>query len=108
MQGHGVIPRVLQGFADVPAEAEYALLNCSVPSGCLHNVDLSTLTVDHDDLVRCDIRVKEGRVVDVASCRQWACSTIDLEGGCVWPTFVDLHTHIGAPLNECSSPAKVS
>jgi hypothetical protein len=95
MLPNAVIPRVLRGFAEVPAEDEYVLLNCSAPSACLHNVDLSTLTIDHDGLVCCDIRVKDGLVVDVCSPRQWACSTVDLEGGCVWPTFVDLHTHIG-------------
>lgn len=100
----GVIPRVLKGFAEVPADNTYVLLNCSVPSACLHNVDLSTLVVDHDGLVSCDIRVKDGLIVDVCSSRQWACSSVDLEGGCVWPTFVDLHTHIGTFLSPIGAP----
>lgn len=91
-------PRVNYGFALIPEADEYILANCSVPTVLLAGPRLQDLAIDHDSLARCDIVISDGRVKDICVPKKktFQCPVVDVEGGCVFPTFVDLHTHIGA------------
>ena len=83
-----------QGFATLPAHGpRYVLANASVPGVFLDDLPQPP---DAEGLVAADIVVNEGVVERVAP----AGSETDVSaastsiGGMVWPTFVDMHTHI--------------
>ncbi|MBH0237953.1 cytosine deaminase [Methylobrevis albus] len=82
------------GFlADLPA-AGYVLGNATVPA-CL--VAAPALAADADGLARVDITVEAGKVASVLPAGTPAGDApprIELGGGMVWPTFVDMHTHL--------------
>lgn len=93
-------PRVSHGFALVPEADEYMLANCSVPTVLLSHPRIQDLPTDSDSLARCDIVVADGSIKEVYAPGKvdLQCPVVDVEGGCVFPTFVDLHTHIGASM----------
>lgn len=82
-----------KGFAVLPADApRYVLANATVPGVFLDDLPQPP---DSDGLVSADIVVSEGVVERVAPAgSETAFPGIDLDGGMVWPTFVDMHTHI--------------
>jgi hypothetical protein len=89
-----IVPREVFDFADIPDCNSYVLANCSVPLACMRDAPFEK---DSDDLVRCNIHISGDvihRITDALPCL--GLDVVDLEGGCVFPTFVDLHTHIGA------------
>lgn len=94
-------PRVSYGFALLPETDQYILANCSVPAVLLSHPRLQDLPTDSDSLARCDIVVSDGKISEVCAPGKVdpQCPVVDLEGGCVFPTFVDLHTHIGTFLS---------
>ena len=88
---------MLRWAVQVPADDHYTLANASVPL-CLIEQDEGTLTassVDQTTLV--DIIVKDGLIAAIrtAGLTKAKAARVDCEGRMVWPTFVDLHTHIG-------------
>ena len=67
----------------------------------LHNVSFvaQPRAAVMQQLVLCNIHVEHGRVAHIKAPDAdtlVGCQAVDLEGGCVTSTFVDLHTHIGA------------
>lgn len=92
-----VVSRLPIAFTSLPEEATYVLANCSVPAACLNSLTEHD-SENPDRLVRCDIMVSNGIITEIGSLceRGIAHPTTDLEGGLCFPTFVDLHTHIGA------------
>jgi cytosine/creatinine deaminase len=92
-----VIPRSKSGFCVLPDAREFIIANCSVPEACLGRPVSEHLPRDADGLILCDVHVLDGAVKAIGSLSaQYArCPTLDLEGGICFPTFVDLHTHIG-------------
>lgn len=93
-------PQVNYGFALVPEADQYILANCSVPTVLLSHPRIQDLPTDNDSLARCDIVVANGSITEVYAPGKvdQQCPVVDVEGGCVFPTFVDLHTHIGASM----------
>lgn len=91
-------PHVNYGFALVPDADQYILANCSVPTVLLSHPRIHDLVTDSDSLARCDIVISDGTITDICVPGKvdLHVPVVDLEGGCVFPTFVDLHTHIGA------------
>jgi hypothetical protein len=96
-----IIPQESLQFIRLPDEECYVLLNCSVPQACLRNVPWhSQSSANADALVRCNIHIGCGtiqKITQVSNTGQAAC--LDLEDACVFPTFVDIHTHIGMCLS---------
>jgi cytosine/creatinine deaminase len=92
----GVVPRFPGGFLSLPEDATYVLVNCSVPGACLNSSTEHDSAENPDKLVRCDILVSNGVIREIGSLSgSDTHPTVDLEGGLCFPTFVDLHTHIG-------------
>ncbi|HZP19410.1 MAG TPA: cytosine deaminase [Bauldia sp.] len=80
------------GFASVPAERRFALVNATMPATLL---DGAPDAPDPDGLVAADIVVADGKVERIAAAgSQSAVPRFDMRRGMVWPGFVDMHTHI--------------
>lgn len=73
----------------------YWLTNATVPQVCLDPTPPGAATLP-DGLARIDIRIKGGVVegVEGAGAAPDEAARFDLDGGMVWPAFVDLHTHL--------------
>ncbi|EEH57360.1 cytosine deaminase/metal dependent hydrolase [Micromonas pusilla CCMP1545] len=83
---------------NVPSGSDFVLRNAHVPACCVHGA--GDLAIDHDGLSFVDIEIRTGKVSSVtpaSSSSSISSSTlpqVDVDGGMVFPTFVDLHTHI--------------
>jgi hypothetical protein len=92
-------------FIEVPDAAHYWLLGARVPLTCLEGWQAPTAEACLDSTVRVDLEVRNGRIaaIDPASrvAHRDGTRIVDLRGSMVFPTFVDLHTHIGAPSQGC-------
>lgn len=49
---------------------------------------------DAEGLVRCDLLIAEGQIVEIAAPAPRQGAVHDQRGGQVWPCFVDVHTHL--------------
>jgi cytosine deaminase len=83
------------GFAAVPDEPRYRITNARAPLTLLTGAGL---TSDREGLAAVDITVADGRIVSVVPSGTFSLDrdlpAIDLDGGMVWPRFVDIHTHL--------------
>lgn len=69
------------------------LRNASVPA-CLVDALPTEASVDREGLARLDIRIEAGKIAALLPAGAGPGDGVDLEGGMVWPGFVDLHTHL--------------
>jgi len=80
------------GFATVPEAQQFALSHATLPAVL---TDGFPGEPDLDGLVAADIVVKDGRVERLSPAgTETGLPSLDLSRGMVWPTFVDMHTHI--------------
>ncbi len=80
------------GFAELPEARRFVIANATVPGVLLEDMPGEP---DADGLVAADIVVGDGLVERVAPPgSETDFPQIDLGRGMVWPTFVDMHTHI--------------
>lgn len=82
----------MTGFADIPDARRFTLRNTNVPA-CL----LDDPASGGDELACLDITVEDGRIAAIAPAGDDGPGVelgVDLDGGQVWPCFVDLHTHL--------------
>ncbi|MEZ5666869.1 MAG: cytosine deaminase [Alphaproteobacteria bacterium] len=77
-----------------PADA-LRLANAHVPR-CLVYGPPADAPADADGLIAVDLDIADGRVAAVAPAgrTEGPATAVDLDGGQVWPGFVDLHTHL--------------
>ncbi len=82
------------GFVEVPASHGYWLRSGRVPVALL--AEAAGLTPDGDGLALADIEVLGSVVgrITPAGAAQAGAPGVSLDGGQVWPCFVDLHTHL--------------
>lgn len=81
-----------QGFAVLPHSPRFVLANARVPGVVLDDLPEPP---DAEGLVAADIVINEGVVERVAPAgSETDFPHLDLDRGMVWPTFVDMHTHI--------------
>jgi len=96
-------------MVEIPSGGAYILANARVPAGCLLTSHDASAPYEMcvDRLVSVDIEVQGGTVVGVKPATPSSSKSsllpplmsrrptiIDLKGKMVFPTFVDLHTHI--------------
>ncbi len=82
----------MRGFAAVPADPQFVLANATLPSAL---VEAPALFSAGDGLCRADITVSGGKIDRLTPPgRETGLPTLDLDGGMIWPTFVDMHTHL--------------
>jgi cytosine deaminase len=80
-----------------PDGEEYQLTRARVPRCFLTEAVPAAAGTDLDGAVLVDIRIHHGRIASLAASAGPALSRvpeIDLEGRMVWPTLVDMHTHL--------------
>lgn len=85
-----------RGFVSVPDTARFALTGGVAPA-CLVDDRDADARVDADGLSAVDIAVADGRIAAIAPRGALPAldgPAVDLEGGMIWPGFVDMHTHI--------------
>jgi cytosine deaminase len=81
------------GFVTIPDQASMRLRHAHVPASLLQTA--AFVPVDVEGLAAVDLEIVNGRIAAIAPAGTFdAGSTVDLAGGQVWPTFVDLHTHL--------------
>jgi len=74
-------------FPSIP-QGSYRLVNGRVPACALERDDT-------DVLVKADIVVVDGKIAAIgASEAHGALPVVDLDGGMIWPTCIELHTHL--------------
>ena len=88
-------------FATIPDAGALRLRDARVPL-CLIAGDGPALADDGDGLARVDLDLAHGRIAAIRAHDEGAegggggpgGAVVDLDGGQVWPCFVDLHTHL--------------
>ena len=84
-----------RGFAAIPNEKSYRLLAARAPLSLL---TMGGLTADQDGLALVDITIDNGRIASVVPTGTYSLDAgapaVDLDGGIVFPRFVDIHTHL--------------
>lgn len=89
-------------FVQIPSSSiSYWLLNANVPAACLALPERQVVDEpDLDDLCLVDLHIGQGKIKAICSAGSLGTPKngypiVDLQGGLVFPTFADLHTHIG-------------
>jgi len=82
------------GFVTVPKGDRLLLKNGRVPICLVDGV--ATLVPDATGVAHVDIEIAEGRILEIrpAGTADTNAPVVDLDQGQVWPTFVDVHTHL--------------
>mmetsp|Transcript_11593 Transcript_11593/g.27538 ORF Transcript_11593/g.27538 Transcript_11593/m.27538 type:complete len:169 (-) Transcript_11593:81-587(-) len=95
--GGPIHPRKAWAFA-VPEEGRYLLLNATVPVALVCGLCGPAPVMDSHGLARLDFLVEGGAITWAGAAGSFPGGepppVVDLSGGMVLPTFVDLHTHI--------------
>jgi cytosine deaminase len=85
-------------FADIvwPTTQRYWLANARVPVCLLDDVPTSMMPADVEGVVNVDLLVEDGKLARI---NQWSdvaddVPRVDLGGRQVWPTLIDIHTHL--------------
>jgi cytosine/creatinine deaminase len=83
------------GFAPVPAAPAYRLRNARAPLALLR---AGGLAGDAEGLTRIDMTVEDGIVASIVPAGTYTLDAdlpaVDLDGGLLFPRFVDIHTHL--------------
>jgi cytosine deaminase len=86
-------------FADIiwPTERRYWLVNARVPACMLADGTALPVTADAEGVVRADLLVSDGLLARIEMTHgehNEGVASIDLGGRQIWPTLVDIHTHL--------------
>jgi cytosine deaminase len=86
-------------FSDIawPAARRYWLANARVPACLLADPDALAVTADDEGVVRVDLLVENGTLARIAppgGAHEGGSVLVDLGGRQVWPTLIDIHTHL--------------
>jgi len=86
-------------FDDIswPKTRRYWLLNARVPACLLNEIPATLLPADAEGVVKANLLIEDGKLagVDRAAAKHDSISEhIDLGGRQVWPTLIDIHTHL--------------
>jgi cytosine deaminase len=86
-------------FADIvwPAGGRYWLSNGRVPACLLDDRAVMPTTADAEGVVAADILVDDGKIAGITPAnltRDDSAASVDLGGRQVWPTLIDIHTHL--------------
>jgi cytosine/creatinine deaminase len=83
---------VAKGFAAIPRAPRYLFAGATLPAVL---VDGFKAKADGDGLVSADITIRDGMIERIdAPGRRTTLPKVQLDGGMVWPCFVDMHTHL--------------
>src|SRR5688572_24934392 len=82
----------------LPQTPRFVLAGAAVPA-CLLDDPAAATSAERDGLVRADIVIHNGCIDRIdrsgaPTAHDAATACIELDGGQVWPCFVDMHTHL--------------
>jgi cytosine deaminase len=86
-------------FADIawPSARQYWLANARVPACLLVDPAALSATIDGEGVVRADVLIAQGRVARIEQpygARDDGIAEVDLGSRQIWPTLIDIHTHL--------------
>src|SRR5580704_802909 len=85
-------------FADIawPSARRYWLANARVPACLLVDPEALSATIDREGVVRADVLIADGRVarIEHPRARDDGTAEVDLGSRQIWPTLIDIHTHL--------------
>lgn len=86
----------------VPSQGDYVLRGGRLPASVMEGADAPGT----DGCVRTDVLVRGGRIAAIGPGVAPGLPAVDLDGGLLWPTCVELHTHLdkGHTLNRARNP----
>jgi cytosine/creatinine deaminase len=93
------IPLMPGTFTDIvwPMTRHYWLANARVPACMLTDGNAPPMPVDSEGVVNADLLIGDGRLVRIERpnpTHQDGIERVDLGGRQVWPTLIDIHTHL--------------
>lgn len=100
-------------FVSLPKARRYTLKCVRIPAACCDGLGqpaIDALKTCVDGLIECDIEIQDGCIVSITPAADSSSSTshgapvLNLQGSIVFPTFADLHTHIGANQADSRHP----
>jgi len=96
-------------FADIkwPTERRYRILNARVPACLVADSAALTAPLDAEGVARVDVLIEDGKLagVDAVPARGADGVTgVDVAGRQVWPTLIDIHTHLDKGHTVTRSP----
>lgn len=100
-------------FVNVPEARRYRLTSARIPAACCDGLGESAIEAFQasvDGLLSADIEIQDGFITSITPAAESSSSTsngapvLDLQGAIVFPTFADLHTHIGAKYMKSCCP----
>jgi cytosine deaminase len=77
----------------IPSGGAYRLGRARIPR-CMLGADIAGAQADIDGALLVDIDIAAGKIAGLSPTNPSAPGDIDLEGRMVWPTLVDMHTHL--------------
>jgi cytosine/creatinine deaminase len=86
-------------FADIawPAAQRYWIANARVPACLLGGADVPPAAADAEGVVNVDLKIDGGKLARIAAPgghRDDGDARVDIGGRQVWPTLIDIHTHL--------------
>jgi cytosine deaminase len=91
-----------------PTARRYRLANARVPACLIGDATASSLPVDAEGVIKTDLVVEDGRLARIAPAGPTgddaACTVVDIGGRQVWPTLIDIHTHLDKGHTVARSP----
>ena len=96
-------------FADIkwPTERRYRILNARVPACLVADSAALTAPADAEGVVRVDLVIEDGKLAGMESGPARGgdgIAWVDIGGRQVWPTLIDLHTHLDKGHTVTRSP----
>jgi cytosine deaminase len=84
----------MSALSSLPENATIHLRRAHVPATLIQG-DFSQDQIDREGLALVDLQIKDGVIAEISAAQDQAgADSIDLDGGQVWPAFVDIHTHL--------------
>jgi cytosine deaminase len=86
-------------FADIewPTERRYWIVNARVPACLVEDGAALTAAFDAEGVAKADLLIEDGKLAGVETApgqRADGIACIDISGRQVWPTLIDIHTHL--------------
>jgi cytosine/creatinine deaminase len=86
-------------FADIkwPTERRYWIVNACVPACLLGESEVLTAPLDSEGVAKANLLIQEGELAGIETVlgqRADGIACVDIGGRQVWPTLIDIHTHL--------------
>jgi cytosine/creatinine deaminase len=96
-------------FADIkwPTERRYRIINARVPACLVEDSAALTGPLDTEGVAKADLLIEDGKLAGIEAVlgqRADGVTCLDISGRQVWPTLIDIHTHLDKTHTVTRSP----